>query len=92
MDTKLIEEIISEVKPENSGAEGFQNYDTWGNPERSNKYHQLKYHIIDKGFNSFSHGGELYLVAFRHARDSRGGMDMGSPNTVEVRLANTYIV
>lgn len=79
MEKHLIEEIAEEVKSN----DGSNSYDTWGNPERSNKFHQLKYYILDRGMNSFESNNEIFIVIFRN---SNGITSMGgSPDSILVQ-------
>ena len=93
MKKELIEEIISELKSElkrgdQGQLEGFISYDTWGSPERSNKFDQLKLHIVDEDLNSIEHKGEIYLVKFRYSNSicSMGG----TPDSIIIERLNTY--
>lgn len=89
MTNELIEDIISELKRGDQGSlEGFISYDTWGSPERSNKFHQLKFHIVDKELNSINYKGEIYLVKFRY---SNGVCTMGgTPDSILIERLNAY--
>jgi hypothetical protein len=83
MEEKLIEEIISEVKRgDNGSGAGFESYDTWGSPDRSNKFHNLKYYVVDKGLNSIIYKGEIYVVSFDF---SNGKTAMGAtPDSISI--------
>jgi hypothetical protein len=79
MEKKILKEIANEVK-ENGGA---NTYDTWGNTNRSKKYIDLKYHLIDQDKNAFKVNNEIFIVTFRH---SNGITSMGgSPDSILVK-------
>jgi hypothetical protein len=79
MEEKILIEISKEVK-ENGGS---KSYDTWGNTERSKKYIDLKYHVIDQNKNAFKVNNEIFIVVFRH---SNGITSMGgTPDSISVK-------
>jgi len=71
MENEMLRTIAKEVKDN----DGNESYDTWGDPERSNKFNNLKFHLTDKRINGFKIDGEIYVVEFRHSngRTSMGG-------------------
>tara|TARA_R110002095_G_scaffold193603_1_gene171896 strand:- start:29104 stop:29358 length:255 start_codon:yes stop_codon:yes gene_type:complete len=79
MKEEILKEIAKEVK-ENGGS---NSYDTWGNTERSKKYIDLKFHLIDQDKNAFKANQEIFIVAFRY---SNGITSMGgSPDSISVK-------
>ena len=76
---KGLKEIAKEVK-ENGGS---NSYDTWGNTERSKKYKDLKFHLIDQNKNAFKVDDEIFVIVFRH---SNGITAMnGTPDSISVK-------
>jgi hypothetical protein len=84
MDNKLLLEIANEVECETRGSsQGYESYDTWGCPDRSNKFLYLKYHLFDKGKNGFKLNDKIYIIEYRRAN---GHTNMaGTPDSIAVR-------
>ena len=79
MEEKILIEIAKEVK-ENDGS---NSYDTWGNPERSKKFIDLKFHLTDKKINGFQINNEIFIVEYRY---SNGITSMGgTPDSISVK-------
>lgn len=79
MEEKILMEIAKEVK-DNGGSKC---YDTWGNTDRSKKYIDLKYHLIDQEKNGFKVDGDIFIVEFRCSNgiNSMGG----TPDSILVK-------
>lgn len=79
MEMKTLIEIAKEVKANG----GSKSYDTWGNTERSKKFIDLKYHLIDQNKNAFKVDGEIFVIVFRL---SNGISTMGgTPDSILVK-------
>jgi len=79
MKEKILKEIAKEVK-ENGGS---NSYDTWGNTERSKKYKDLKFHLIDQNKNAFKVDDEIFVIVFRHSNGITAMI--GTPDSISVK-------
>ena len=57
----------------------YVSFDTWGADTRSMLYFFLADEFKEKDKNYFTGNFGRYIVSFNNGRQSRGGMDMGSP-------------
>jgi len=69
---------------------GYASFDTWGNDTRSMLYFFLINEFKVKHFNSFEGGNGSYLVYYRYGYNGRGGMDMGTPDSMVVEKIKKY--
>ena len=67
---------------------GTNSFDTWGDSVRSMLYFFLINEFKERGLNFFRGEKGSYIVFFRHGNDGRGGMDMGSPDSMVVQRVN----
>ena len=63
---------------------GYASFDTWGNDTRSMLYFFLINEFKEKYINSFEGENGSYLVYYRSGHNGRGGMDMGTPDSMVV--------
>jgi len=78
------EDLLEDIKFDVYKKNGTTSYDTWGNKNRSTLFHFLLKEYVDKGVNLINISGSDFILSFRHGRDGRGGMDMGSPDSIYV--------
>lgn len=81
---------LKEIERLTNKNNGYESFDTWGNDTRSMLYFFLINEFKEKGINSFTGENGKYLVHFRHGHIGRGGMDMGSPDSMVVEKIKEY--
>jgi hypothetical protein len=70
---------------------GTKSFDTWGCSVRSMLYFFLINEFKEKGINFFRGKHDSYIVFFLRGHYSKGGMDMGSPDSMVIQRINEYI-
>lgn len=73
-------EIENEVIKNN----GVCSFDTWGLESRAKLYKFLIKYFKEKNVNAFDGKHGTYITYFCYGTDSRGGMHMGSPDSMTV--------
>ena len=69
---------------------GTKSFDTWGDSVRTMIYFYLIHEFHEKGLNFFSGRNGDYIVFYREGKDSKGGMYMGSPNSMVVKIVKKW--
>ena len=84
MDEKeILQNVVKEIENMNCAT-----FDTWGSNERSALFQFLKEEFVNLGYNCFEINGLIYGIYTIGPTSGRGGMDMGSPETIEVFKLN----
>ena len=66
---------------------GTASFDTWGGKARSHLYSFLLEKFHHMGYNMFTGLKGDYIVTFKRGHNGKGGMDMGSPDSMHVTAA-----
>jgi hypothetical protein len=69
---------------------GSNSFDTWGDSVRTMFFFYLMNNFREKKLNYFSGEKWNYIVYFRHGNSGRGGMDMGSPDSMVIERVNQF--
>ena len=67
---------------------GTNSFDTWGDSVRSLLYFFLINEFKKKEINFFHGEHGKYVVFYRSGHNGRGGMDMGSPDSMVIQRVN----